>query len=60
MTALVTAPVMLSISVGRDNPAREIMWLMAAIIIGGLASSTLLNLLILSELMLNFGRFDRA
>jgi CzcA family heavy metal efflux pump len=60
MTALVTALAMLPIAVDSDNPGREIMGPMAAIIIGGLASSTLLNLLILPVLMLNFGRFERS
>lgn len=58
MTALVTALAMLPIAFDSDNPGREIMGPMAAIIIGGLASSTLLNLLILPVVMLNFGRFD--
>jgi len=57
MTALVTALAMLPIAVDSDNPGREIMGPMAAIIIGGLVSSTLLNLAILPTLMLRFGRF---
>ena len=60
MTALVTALAMLPIAVGSDNPGREIMGPMAAIIIGGLASSTILNLLIMPAIMLKFGRFNRA
>jgi len=60
MTALVTALAMLPIAVDSDNPGREIMGPMAAIIIGGLASSTVLNLLILPVIMLNFGRFGRV
>lgn len=60
MTALVTALAMLPIAVDSDNPGREIMGPMAAIIIGGLASSTLLNLLILPVIMLHFGRFGRG
>jgi CzcA family heavy metal efflux pump len=57
MTALVTALAMLPIAIDSDNPGREIMGPMAAIIIGGLASSTILNLLILPTLMLRYGRF---
>lgn len=57
MTALVTALAMLPIAVDSDNPGREIMGPMAAIIIGGLASSTVLNLLILPVVMHKFGRF---
>ena len=59
MTALVTALAMLPIAFNSDNPGREIMGPMAAIIIGGLASSTLLNLLIMPTIMLNFGSFSR-
>ena len=58
MTALVTALAMLPIAFNSDNPGREIMGPMAAIIIGGLATSTLLNLLIMPTVMLRFGRFD--
>ncbi len=57
MTALVTALAMLPIAFDSDNPGREIMGPMAAIIIGGLASSTLLNLLLLPAILLRFGRF---
>ncbi len=57
MTALVTALAMLPIAFDSDNPGREIMGPMASIIIGGLASSTLLNLLIMPTIMLHFGKF---
>lgn len=60
MTALVTALAMLPIAFNSDNPGREIMGPMAAIIIGGLATSTLLNLLILPTVLLRWGRFERA
>ncbi|MEQ8939330.1 MAG: efflux RND transporter permease subunit, partial [Gammaproteobacteria bacterium] len=58
MTALVTALAMLPIAIDSDNPGREIMGPMAAIIIGGLASSTILNLLIMPAIMLKFGKFN--
>ncbi|QSA96316.1 efflux RND transporter permease subunit [Methylococcus sp. EFPC2] len=58
MTALVTALAMLPIAVDSDNPGREIMGPMAAIIIGGLISSTLLNLLVLPAVLWRFGRFE--
>ncbi|BBL70122.1 efflux RND transporter permease subunit [Methylogaea oryzae] len=60
MTALVTALAMLPIAVNSDNPGREIMGPMAAIIVGGLFSSTTLNLLLLPAMLLRFGRFDAA
>lgn len=59
ITALVTALAMLPIAVNSDNPGREIMGPMAAIIIGGLISSTALNLLILPSIMVRFGRFKK-
>jgi Cu/Ag efflux pump CusA len=58
MTALVTALAMLPIAFNSDNPGREIMGPMAAIIVGGLASSTLLNLLLLPAILLRYGRFE--
>lgn len=57
MTALVTALAMFPIAFNSDNPGREIMGPMAAIIIGGLASSTILNLLLLPMLLLRYGEF---
>ena len=57
MTALVTALAMLPIAFNSDNPGREIMGPMAAIIIGGLVSSTVLNLLLLPGMLLHYGRF---
>ncbi len=57
MTALVTALAMFPIAFNSDNPGQEIMGPMAAIIIGGLASSTLLNLLLLPGILLRYGRF---
>ncbi|MFK8067095.1 MAG: efflux RND transporter permease subunit [Gammaproteobacteria bacterium] len=57
MTALVTALAMLPIAIDSDNPGREIMGPMAAIIIGGMVSSTILNLLILPSVIFHFGRF---
>ncbi|MCK5190943.1 MAG: efflux RND transporter permease subunit, partial [Methylococcales bacterium] len=59
MTALVTALAMLPIAFNSDNPGREIMGPMAAIIIGGLASSTILNLLLLPTLLLRYGKFTK-
>ncbi|SMF95888.1 heavy metal efflux pump, CzcA family [Methylomagnum ishizawai] len=60
MTALVTALAMLPIAVNSDNPGREIMGPMAAVIIGGLASSTVLNLVLLPAVLARFGRFGEA
>lgn len=57
MTALVTALAMLPLTVNSDNPGREIMGPMAGIIIGGLASSTLLNLFVMPVVFARYGRF---
>ena len=57
MTALVTALAMLPLTVDSDNPGREIMGPMAAIIVGGLVSSTLLNLLVMPALLYRYGGF---
>jgi len=56
MTALVTALALLPIALDSDNAGLEIMGPMAAIILGGLVSSTVLNLLLLPALLLRFGR----
>ncbi len=60
MTALVTALAMLPIAFNSDNPGQEIMGPMAAIIIGGLTSSTLLNLLLLPSILFRYGRFGQT
>lgn len=59
ITALVTALAMLPIAIDSDNPGREIMGPMASIVIGGLVSSTILNLLILPSIMVRYGRFRK-
>ncbi len=56
MTALVTALAMFPIAFNSDNPGSEIMGPMAAIIIGGLFSSTTLNLLLLPCILLKYGK----
>jgi len=58
MTALVTALAMAPIAFNSDNSGLEIMGPMAAIIIGGLISSTLLNLLLLPLMLLKYGQFN--
>jgi CzcA family heavy metal efflux pump len=57
MTALVTALGLLPLAIGSGAPGREIEGPMALVILGGLASSTALNLLVLPTLALRFGRF---
>ena len=59
MTAIVTALGLLPLAVGR-GAGREIAGPMAMVILGGLATSTVLNLLVLPALALRFGRFRAA
>lgn len=59
MTALVTALGLLPLAAASGQPGREIEGPMATIIVGGLVTSTILNLLILPTIMLHFGRFER-
>ena len=58
MTALVTALGLLPLAIGSGAPGREIEGPMALVILGGLASSTSLNLLVLPTLALRYGRFE--
>ncbi|MBC7698647.1 MAG: efflux RND transporter permease subunit, partial [Bacteroidia bacterium] len=60
MTALVTALGLLPLAAGSGQPGREIEGPMATIIVGGLITSTILNLLILPTIMLHFGRFEKV
>ena len=59
MTALVTGLALLPLALGSGEPGREIEGPMATIIVGGLVTSTVLNLLVLPTLLLHFGRFGR-
>ncbi len=58
MTGLVTALGLLPLALGSGEPGREIEGPMATIIVGGLITSTLLNLLILPSILYHFGRFE--
>lgn len=60
MTALVTALGLLPMAIGTGEPGREIEGPMAIVILGGLATSTALNLLVLPTLVLRFGKFDNV
>ncbi len=57
MTATVTALGLLPLALAGDTPGREIEGPMAVVIVGGLFTSTVLNLLVLPSLALRFGRF---
>jgi Cu/Ag efflux pump CusA len=60
MTALVTALGLLPLAIGSGDPGREIEGPMAIVILGGLVTSTLLNLLVLPTLALHYGKFQRT
>jgi Cu/Ag efflux pump CusA len=58
MTALVTALGLLPLALTSGAPGNEIEGPMAAVILGGLITSTALNLLILPALALRYGKFN--
>ncbi len=60
MTALVTALALLPLAVTSGAPGNEIEGLMAIVILGGLITSTALNLIVLPTLALRYGRFQRT
>ncbi len=60
MTALVTALGLLPLAVGSGEAGREVQGPMATVILGGLATSTLMNLLVLPVMLWRFGPFGAA
>jgi CzcA family heavy metal efflux pump len=60
MTAIVTALGLLPLAIGSGEAGREIEGPMAVVILGGLATSTALNLLVLPSLALRYGSFTPA
>lgn len=60
MTALATALGLLPLAIGSGAPGREIEGPMALVILGGLFTSTALNLLVMPSLALRYGRFMAA
>ncbi len=59
MTATVTSLALLPLAVGTGEAGREIEGPMAIVILGGLITSTALNLLVLPTLALRYGRFEK-
>ncbi|MBX9931088.1 MAG: efflux RND transporter permease subunit [Methylobacterium sp.] len=57
MTSLVTGLGLLPLALGAGEPGREIEGPMALVILGGLVTSTILNLMLLPTLALRFARF---
>jgi CzcA family heavy metal efflux pump len=60
MTALVTGLGLLPLALGSGSAGREIEGPMAIVIVGGLTTSTLLNLLVLPTLVWRYGQFGTA
>ena len=60
MTAIVTALGLLPLAVGSGEAGREVEGPMAIVILGGLVTSTLMNLLVLPVLLWRFGPFGAA
>jgi Cu/Ag efflux pump CusA len=60
MTAAVTGLGLLPLALGSGNSGREIEGPMAIVILGGLITSTALNLLVLPALALRYGKFEQA
>ena len=58
MTASVTALALLPLALRSAEPGNEVEGPMAIVILGGLVTSTILNLLVLPALSLRFGRFS--
>jgi len=59
ITALVTALALLPLALTSGAAGNEIEGPMAIVILGGLATSTLLNLIVLPTLAVRYGRFER-
>ncbi len=55
---MATALGLLPLAVGSGDPGREIEEPMAIVILGGLFTSTALNLLVVPSLALRYGRFE--
>jgi len=60
MTALTTGLALVPLVIAGNIPGQEIEYPMAVVILGGLVTSTLLNLLVVPSLYLRFGKADQA
>ena len=58
MTAMVTGLGLLPLAMGSRTPGQEIVGALAIVVLGGIVTSTVLNLLVLPTLALRFGKFE--
>ena len=58
MTALVTGVGPIPLALGAGEPGREIQQPMAVVILGGIVTSTFLNMIVIPALYLKFGRAE--
>ncbi len=58
MTALVTGIGLVPLALGKGDPGKEIQQPMAVVILGGVITSTLLNMIVIPALYLKFGRVE--
>jgi len=58
MTALVTGIGLVPLALGKGDPGKEIQQPMAVVILGGIITSTLLNMIVIPALYLKFGRVE--
>jgi CzcA family heavy metal efflux pump len=58
MTALVTGVGLIPLALGAGDPGREIQQPMAVVILGGIVTSTLLNMIVIPALYLKYGRAE--
>jgi Cu/Ag efflux pump CusA len=56
MTALVTGIGLVPLALGAGQPGKEIQQPMAVVILGGIATSTALNMIVIPALYLKYGR----
>ena len=56
MTALVTGVGLIPLALGVGQPGKEIQQPMAVVILGGIVTSTLLNMIVIPALYLKYGR----
>lgn len=58
VTALVTGVGLIPLALGAREPGREIQHPMAVVILGGIVTSTFLNMIVIPALYLKFGRAE--